>query len=155
MYKWHGGEILLTSSMASWIFALRGTREHTTAKTQNRKRNTEDRQPLILSNCMMHKARICTESQEDLMSEFTCGFLTAQEESSGVWCHVDRLPGASPWTTWPEISFFNLNTYYLRTINNHNISLISVFCGWQRLAFGLDRVSPFTHMSIPLKMQQY
>ncbi len=51
--------------MASWIFALRGTREQTTAKTQNRKRNIEERQPLTLSNWMMHKAKICREAHRE------------------------------------------------------------------------------------------
>lgn len=54
-----------TSSMASWILALSGTREHRTAKTQKRKRNTEERQPLTLSNWMMHKARIWRETSRE------------------------------------------------------------------------------------------
>lgn len=57
MYK----DLRPTSSMASWILALSGTREHTTAKIQKRKRNTEDRQPRTLSNWIMHKAKIWME----------------------------------------------------------------------------------------------
>lgn len=51
--------------MASWILALSGAREHTTAKTQNRKRNTDDRQPRTLSNWMMHKAKILRELKRE------------------------------------------------------------------------------------------
>lgn len=48
--------IFLTSSMASCILALRGTREHTTLSSQYRKSTTEERQPRTRSHWIMQTA---------------------------------------------------------------------------------------------------
>lgn len=55
--------ISLTSSTASWILALRGTSEHTTASSQKRKRKMEERQPLMRSHWMMQTASTWTWTQ--------------------------------------------------------------------------------------------